>query len=305
MIQFIIMGDDPPNMYKAVEEEPQSDGEKESGAPNMRLPKELDSDFRYIDGQGNLLKNRTELTVARMLKFLGIKYEYGKEISLGDGTPVRVEFETPRGLIKIVNNEDDIAEYERAKSDGRQDIIAVGGAKHAARIDEMDEIMLHDNTSQTGSIFLEDASFSFDYAHILPKVEKCSILHGHTSSVMVEMVGQMRDGLLLDFGRAKDIIKQVIVAFDHKFFINERYIVDTDESHYRVKFEGPRGLFDLQVPKDTAYVLEGESTVENLSAEFVRLLSSRMPPNVEAVGVYIYEGYNKGSHIITKIRDGQ
>jgi len=26
-----------------------------------------------------------------------------------------------------------------------------------------------------------------------------------------------------------------------------------------------------------------------------------MPSNVEAVGVYIYEGYNKGSHIISKI----
>jgi len=26
-----------------------------------------------------------------------------------------------------------------------------------------------------------------------------------------------------------------------------------------------------------------------------------MPSNVEALGVYIYEGYNKGSHIISKI----
>ena len=63
---------------------------------------------------------------------------------------------------------------------------------------------------QTGSIFLEDASFSFDYAHILPLVEKCSILHGHTSSVMVELIGQMKDNLLLDFGIAKKIIKEVV-----------------------------------------------------------------------------------------------
>ena len=72
------------------------------------------------------------------------------------------------------------------------------------------DIVYYDKTPQTGSIFLEDASFSFDYAHILPLVEKCSILHGHTSSVMVELVGQMKNNLLVDFGVAKKIIKEVM-----------------------------------------------------------------------------------------------
>jgi 6-pyruvoyltetrahydropterin/6-carboxytetrahydropterin synthase len=27
-----------------------------------------------------------------------------------------------------------------------------------------------------------------------------------------------------------------------------------------------------------------------------------MPPNVEALGVYIYEGVNKGAHILANIR---
>ena len=44
-------------------------------------------------------------------------------------------------------------------------------------------------------------------------VEKCSILHGHTSSVMVELVGQMKDNLLVDFGIAKKIIKDVSQCF--------------------------------------------------------------------------------------------
>jgi 6-pyruvoyltetrahydropterin/6-carboxytetrahydropterin synthase len=26
-----------------------------------------------------------------------------------------------------------------------------------------------------------------------------------------------------------------------------------------------------------------------------------MPKNIEAIGVYIYEGYNKGAHIISQI----
>ena len=43
------------------------------------------------------------------------------------------------------------------------------------------------------------------------------------------------------------------------------------------------------------------ATVENLSSEIIKLLEPRLPGNVEAVGVYIYEGYNKGSHIISNI----
>jgi 6-pyruvoyltetrahydropterin/6-carboxytetrahydropterin synthase len=41
--------------------------------------------------------------------------------------------------------------------------------------------------------------------------------------------------------------------------------------------------------------------VENLSSEIIKLLAPKLPQNVEAVGVYIYEGYNKGSHIISNI----
>jgi 6-pyruvoyltetrahydropterin/6-carboxytetrahydropterin synthase len=68
-----------------------------------------------------------------------------------------------------------------------------------------------------------------------------------------------------------------------------------------ISFNGPKGMFELQVPKDTTYLLEGEATVENLSSEIIKLLAPKMPPNVEALGVYIYEGYNKGSHIISNI----
>ena len=60
-------------------------------------------------------------------------------------------------------------------------------------------------------------------------------------------------------------------------------------------------VFDLRVPKNTTYLLKGEATVENLSIEIIKLLEPRLPSNVEAVGVYIYEGYNKGSHIISSI----
>ena len=265
-------------------------------------PTLLDSDFRYIDKKGNLMKTRTELSIAQMLSFLEQNYEYNYELSL-DGKIVNVDFKNDNGLIEVIDNEEDIKKYKEIKEVSPDTkIMAIGHPKFAARISELEEIVVYDKKNpQTGSIFIEDPSFAFDYAHILPLVEKCSILHGHTSSVMVELIGQMKNNLLIDFGEAKKIIKGALGAFDHKFFINRKYLKNEDGSHYTIVFEGPRGMFDLQVPKDTTYLLEGEATVENLSTELIKILAPKLPPNVEAVGVYIYEGYNKGAHIISKL----
>jgi len=264
-------------------------------------PTILDSDFRYIDKKGNLMRTRTELTVDQMLELLEEEYQYDHELTLKNGKKVKIDFKTSKGLIEVIDSEKDITKYQEIKDNLEGKVMAIGHPKYTAQIKELEDIVFYDKTPQTGSIFLEDASFSFDYAHILPLVEKCSILHGHTSSVMVELVGQMKDNLLVDFGVAKKIIKEVVNVFDHKFFINEKYLKSQDDSHYQIQFEGPKGMFDLQVPKNTTYLLKGEATVENLSSEIIKLLAPKMPPNVEAVGVYIYEGYNKGSHIISNI----
>ena len=60
-------------------------------------------------------------------------------------------------------------------------------------------------------------------------------------------------------------------------------------------------MFDLQLPKNTTFLLEGEATVENLSTEIIKILAPKLPKNIEAIGVYIYEGTNKGAHIISKV----
>ena len=118
---------------------------------------------------------------------------------------------------------------------------------------------------------------------------------------MVELVGEMKNNLLIDFGEAKKIIKEIISILDHKFFINRKYLIKEDSVHFKITFDGPKGMFDLQVPKNTTYLLEGEATVENLSTEIIKLLIPKMPENIEAIGVYIYEGYNKGAHILSHI----
>jgi 6-pyruvoyltetrahydropterin/6-carboxytetrahydropterin synthase len=264
----------------------------------------LDSDLRYID-KGKLLRSRSELSVAKMLSFLGHDYQYDASVKLPDGKSVKIDFNAGSKYIEVVDSDADAAKFKCVKEQlPSLDIIAVGHSKYASKIKEMDSLFFYDSPDhmQTGSIFIEDPSLAFDYAHILPLVEKCSVLHGHTSTVMVEIIGSMKNNLVVDFGEAKRMIKETLNAIDHKFFINRKYLQKEDDMHYYVSFEGPKGYFSLQLPKMTTYMLSGEATVENLSSEIIRLLAPKMPQNVQALGVYIYEGVNKGAHIIAGVK---
>lgn len=265
----------------------------------------LDSDLRYIDSKGNLLRSRSEFSVTKMLLFLGQDYNYDVDVTMPDGKQIKIDFKIQDRYIEVIDSEAEANKFRQVREKLPElDIIAIGHSKYASKINEMDSLFFFDNADnmQTGSIFIEDPSLAFDYAHILPLVEKCSVLHGHTSTVMVEIIGSMKNNLVLDFGEAKRMIKETLTVIDHKFFISRKYLRNEDDLHYYVSFEGPRGHFSLQLPKSTTYMLFGEATVENLSAEIIRLLAPRMPANVHALGVYIYEGVNKGAHIIAGVK---
>ena len=264
----------------------------------------LDEDLKYIDKKGNLLRSKTELSFSRLLSFLEKDYQYDFKIKLMNGKDVNVDFKVDDKYIEILDSDIDFDKLNEIKKNSPDlDIIGIGKSKIGVKSSDFETISFVDSDKdQVGSIFLEDSSLAFDYAHILPLVEKCSILHGHTSTVMVEIIGKMVNNLVIDFGDAKRIIKDTLSTLDHKFFINKKYVYKEDSIHYYVSFEGPRGFFNLQLPKDTTFLLSGEATVENLSSIIIKLLSSKMPPNIEALGVYIYEGVNKGAHILAKIK---
>ena len=155
------------------------------------------------------------------------------------------------------------------------------------------------------TIFLDDPSFSFDYAHILPRTQKCSVMHGHTSSVLVEVVGSPIEGMVVDFGLAKDIVRGATRSLDHKLFINQKYVVAEDAKSVTLRFRTVHGPFAIKAPKGTTVLLGGEATVENLAKEVLSRIAPQMPTNVTAVGVYVYEGLNKGSHLLAQIHQGE
>jgi len=180
--------------------------------------------------------------------------------------------------------------------------------RESLRTDSLDHGMRVIGLEESGdrqTIFLDDPSFNFDYAHILPKTEKCSVMHGHTSSVLVEVVGRPIDGMVVDFGVAKPIVREAVSSLDHKLFINEKYVTQMDTKSVTLKFETMHGEFAIKAPRGTTVLMKGEATVENLAREVLSRIAPRMPKNVTAVGVYVYEGLNKGSHILATIhQDG-
>lgn len=260
----------------------------------------MDKDLKFLGQRKDLIENRTGYSISKLLDFLNIDYKYKNIINNSD---LKIDFKIGDKFIKIIENDSDVTEFREIKEKFPLiEMIAFGKSSYLGKINEMESMFFFDKQSeQIGSIFIEDPSLAFDYAHILPLVEKCSIIHGHTSTIMVEIIGEMKNNLVIDFSEAKKIIKEALYQIDHKFFINKKYLKKEEGDHFFIEFDGPKGYFDLKVPKYTTYLLEGEATVENLSTEIIRMLSDRMPKNVQAIGVYIYEGVNKGAHILSYI----
>ncbi|MGI0016009.1 MAG: hypothetical protein ACREBU_21520, partial [Nitrososphaera sp.] len=87
--------------------------------PDQNMPTErvvLDSDLRYLDGKGNLLRSRAEFSLARTLSFLGHDYEYDVEIRLAGGGTTRIDFRVDSGkYIEVVDSEADAAKFRQVR----------------------------------------------------------------------------------------------------------------------------------------------------------------------------------------------
>ena len=251
---------------------------------------------------GGFKATGTQQLVADLLASLGIRYR--ENVKVPGVKALSADF-VVNGVLVFVERELGAAE-RRALSKLKKKVVMIG--REALRSDLFDHGFRVLGLGEEGNlqtIFLDDPSFNFDYAHILPKTEKCSVMHGHTSSVLVEIVGRPIDGMVVDFGVAKQAVREAVKSLDHKLFINEKYVTAMDPKSVTLKFETVHGEFAIRAPRGTTVTLNGEASVENLAKEVLGKIAPRMPANVTAVGVYVYEGLNKGSHILAKLhQDG-
>jgi 6-pyruvoyltetrahydropterin/6-carboxytetrahydropterin synthase len=236
--------------------------------------------------------------IGELLDSLGVPFKENAKVP-GE-SPLVADF-LVNGNFVFVNTE---PEPERLKAlvARKQKVVVI--RKDSLRSDREDHgirVLGIGGEGRLQTIFLDDPSFNFDYAHILPKTEKCSVMHGHTSSVLVEVIGHPVDGMVVDFGVAKPIVRDAVRELDHKLFINEKYVTQMDSKSVTLKFDTVHGEFAIRAPRGTTVMLNGEATVENLAKEVLERIAPRMPKNVTAVGVYVYEGLNKGSHLLAKL----
>jgi 6-pyruvoyltetrahydropterin/6-carboxytetrahydropterin synthase len=254
---------------------------------------------RVYRGKTGTYGTSLRLAIAEILDSLGLDFRENVKVPR---TSLTADFEA-NGTFFFVDRKLQRAEIARLGKANRRVVMVAVASERSDRADA--GVRVVEVGSSVGerrqTIFLDDPSFNFDYAHILPHTQKCSVMHGHTSSALVEIIGTPVEGMVVDFGDAKDVIRDAIRSLDHKLFINEKYVSRDDGKSVTLSFDTVHGKFVIKAPKATTVLLDGEATVENLSRVVLERIAPRMPANVSAVGVYVYEGLNKGSHLLAQL----
>jgi len=67
--------------------------------------------------------------------------------------------------------------------------------------------------------------FRIEYAHVLESsyTEKCQSIHGHSGIIDVYLTSAQcnKDGMVVDFGKVKEVISSIIDKYDHALLLHE------------------------------------------------------------------------------------
>lgn len=124
--------------------------------------------------------------------------------------------------------------------------------------------------------------FKFEMAHALHGYDGlCANIHGHSYRLWVTIRGQViheqgytKDGMLLDFGNLKKIVKPLIVdKYDHSLVLNAN---------------SPHANLDLSA-FEKVFFLPYQPTSENLVTDFAKILRENLPQNLDLLKVTLSE----------------
>ncbi len=111
----------------------------------------------------------------------------------------------------------------------------------------------------------------------------CRNIHGHTYNMEVTLIGEPRnqpghprDGMVMDFGRLKKIVKSKIVEkFDHTLVLNA---------------SAPKEYIEaMQQATERVIAVDFQPTSENLLEYFAKRLQPELPENVSLFSIRLYE----------------
>ena len=126
--------------------------------------------------------------------------------------------------------------------------------------------------------------FSFEMAHVLWNYDgPCKNVHGHSYRLFVTLSGSPvndqdnpKNGMVIDFGDLKDIVKKKIVnVFDHSVVISNKH--DKEKTEMFKKMFGNTVLVGYQ------------PTCENLVADFAERIAPHLPTAIRLHSLKLYE----------------
>lgn len=88
--------------------------------------------------------------------------------------------------------------------------------------------------------FVVGVKETFSAAHLIPGHRECGNVHGHNFEVCVEVEGELREGMVMDFFELKKILKEILERFDHTM-LNETIENPTSENIALFVFNELRG----------------------------------------------------------------
>lgn len=126
--------------------------------------------------------------------------------------------------------------------------------------------------------------FNFEIAHALWNYDgHCKNIHGHSYRLFVTVIGHPiqeknspKNGMVIDFGDLKKIVKQEIVdPMDHSVILNKQA---ADE-----KLLNSSEMFEKR------YIVSFQPTCENLVVDFAEKIKARLPERLKLHSLKLHE----------------
>lgn len=133
---------------------------------------------------------------------------------------------------------------------------------------------------------------NFSAAHFIPTIEKCSRLHGHDYSVDLELEGEPKEGILIDYGIVKKALRKIADSLDHKVLLPESSSLTRVTCNHReciVQYSTK----EFRFPVSDVYMLERNMTSSEMIADFIatKMVQELKPyRNLNRIRVCVYEG---------------
>ncbi|WNO10112.1 6-carboxytetrahydropterin synthase [Teredinibacter sp. KSP-S5-2] len=130
----------------------------------------------------------------------------------------------------------------------------------------------------------------YHYSHGLKKhAGNCQrIAHGHRSKIEI-----WRNDIL-----STDDMQEWAKTFEDIYIATKEDLVAEKESHFAFEYQAEQGNFSLEIPKDTCYLIDTDSTVEYIAQHIASKIKTNAPG--ETITVKAYEGLGKGAIISLK-----